>query len=173
MVFARTSKAAARLSQQVRDHLVDKRYLAVVHGRPQPPDGEIHVRLLKDTQTNMVRVDPAGLESVLAYRTVACDEASGTCLLRILLGTGRGHQIRVSLAHAGWPIVFDQKYGLPGDRGRGDVALFAWGLAFGHPTRPERLAFSAPPPTVPPFDRFEAFYVQQSSAFDRLPDERV
>lgn len=173
MVFARTSKAAARLSEQVRERRVDKLYLAVVHGQPQPAGGDIRVRLLKDPQTNTVRVDPAGLESTLEYRTAACDAASGTCLLQIRLGTGRGHQIRVSLAHAGWPIVFDQKYGRPADRGRGDIALFAWGLAFMHPTRPERLAFSVPPPSVPPFDRFETICDQLVPAFDRFPEQSV
>lgn len=154
MVFARTSKAAARLSQQVRDHQMKKEYLAVVHGCPEPSAGEILIRLLKDPATNQVRVDPAGLESNLAYESVAYDRSTDCTLLRIRLGTGRGHQIRVSLAHSGWPIVFDQKYGRPGDRGRGDVALFASDLGFTHPTRPEWMAFHADPPVIPPFDRF-------------------
>lgn len=159
MVFARTSKAAARLSQQIRDRQMEKEYRAVVHGRPQPVEGVIQVRLVKDPSTNRVRVDPEGLASDLAYETIGYDQASDCSLLRIRLGSGRGHQIRVSLAHAGWPIVFDQKYGLASDRGKGDVALFASDLRFTHPTRPERLAFHADLPDQPPFDRFHAFDV--------------
>lgn len=159
MVFARTSKAAARLSQQIRDRQVEKEYRAVVHGRPQPADDIIRVRLVKDPATNRVRVDPEGLASDLAYETIGYDQSSDCSLLRIRLGSGRGHQIRVSLAHAGWPIVFDQKYGKASDRGKGDVALFASDLRFTHPTRPERMAFHAELPDKPPFDRFHAIDV--------------
>jgi len=159
MVFARTSKAAARLSQQIRERQMDKEYRAVVHGRPQPAEGVIHIRLVKDPATNRVRVDPEGLASDLAFETIGYDAESDCSLLRIRLGSGRGHQIRVSLAHSGWPIVFDQKYGLASDRGKGDVALFASDLRFTHPTRPERLAFHADLPDKPPFDRFHAIDV--------------
>jgi 23S rRNA pseudouridine1911/1915/1917 synthase len=154
MVFARTSKAASRLSEQVREHRLERRYLAVIHSRPEAESGDIHVNLLKDKKTNITRVDPAGLASTLHYRLLAFDAASETSLVEIQLGTGRSHQIRVSFAYAGWPLVFDQKYGLPRDRGRGDVALFAWKLAFEHPTKRERLEFAAPLPKQAPFDRF-------------------
>jgi 23S rRNA pseudouridine1911/1915/1917 synthase len=155
MVFARTSKAASRLSQQIRDHQMEKKYKAIVHGRPDPPAGEIKIRLLKDQETNLVRVDPTGKESNLVYQTVAYDLTSDSTLLAIELGTGRGHQIRVSLAHAGWPIYFDQKYGLPSDRGCGDIALIASSLRFKHPTRDEMLTFNIDLPPRPPYDRFQ------------------
>lgn len=155
MVFARTSKAAARLSSQIRDHEMEKGYLAVVHGLPEPSAGEIRICLKKAPATNLVRVDPTGLESTLTYETVRHDEKTDSTLLRIRLGTGRGHQIRVSLAHAGWPIVFDQRYGSSADRGRGDIALFAHRLGFRHPTLRDLRLFEAPIPTQAPFDRFQ------------------
>ncbi len=159
MVFARTSKSASRLSSQIRERRFEKGYLAVVHGHPVPATGEICVRLLKDASTNRVRVDPAGLESSLIYEVIAYHEQTDSSLISISLGTGRGHQIRVSLAHRGWPIVYDQRYGLTEDRGLGDIALFANRLGFFHPTRKDWCLFTQPMPTRHPFDRFRPFDV--------------
>jgi 23S rRNA pseudouridine1911/1915/1917 synthase len=175
MAFGRTSKGASRLSAQIRDHAFDKRYLAVVHGRPPQDAGELTARLRKDAATNVVRrVDLAGTDAEgdvedddgtgravrdasLAYRVLGTTtEARPLSLLEISLETGRGHQIRVQLADAGIPIVGDHKYGLPDDDVR-DIALWSFRLGFDAPTRPERLVVQVPPPAGrTPWNRFAA-----------------
>lgn len=165
MVFARTSKAAGRLSAQIREHRFEKYYLAVVHGCPEPPGGQLADYLEKDAARNIVRVVPAsqGKKAWLSYVRMETD-ATGLSLLAIRLGTGRPHQIRVQLASRGWPIVGDRRYGT-GDTGLSDgklsdPALFACALGFCHPTRADPLFFSAAPPDEPPWNRFRPFDLQ-------------
>ncbi|MDW7657406.1 MAG: RluA family pseudouridine synthase [Bacillota bacterium] len=167
MVFARTSKAAGRLSNQIRQHQFEKYYLAVVHGCPEPPSGKLSDCLEKDPARNLVQIVPPGFgkEAWLSYVVVSADAESGLCLLGIRLGTGRPHQIRVQLASRGWPIVGDRRYGLQQQStSAGKVsepALFACALGFSHPTRPEQLFFSAAPPAEPPWNRFPAVDLQK------------
>jgi len=145
MVFARTSKAAARLSEAFRSHAQHRRYLAVTEGefdRPLEPTDY----LLKDGRTGMVRVvrpdAPGAKQARLISRPLAARD--GLTLTDVQLFTGRAHQIRVQHAHAGHPLYGDMRYGhgVPGRQ----IALWAYYLELEHPTRHEMLSFTAAPP---------------------------
>ena len=145
MVLGRTSKAADRLSEQVKKKTLARQYVAAVRGRA-PDAGELHDWLLKDERTNTVRVVPEGTpgakEAVLRYACVG--RAERLSLLRVRLFTGRSHQIRVQLAHSGMPIWGDARYG--GGRPGEQIALWGAHLGLVHPTTKETLQFTALPP---------------------------
>jgi len=153
MVFARTSKAASRLSDAVRTRDFDKMYLAVVNGQPPAVAGTLRHYLRKDAKTNMVSVVPphadGAKEAILDYRVLA--SAEGMSLVRVKLHTGRPHQIRVQFAAIGCPLFGDQRYG--GDKSeRGEqIALWSTFLAFEHPTQKERRSFASFPPNRYPW----------------------
>ena len=153
MVFARTSKAAARLSKAFADHAQDKRYLAVLQGALDAPRA-LEDWLLKDGGTGMVRVVPEGAagakRALLDTAPLACRD--GLTLAEVRLHTGRAHQIRVQHAHAGLPLWGDARYG--GGRPGQQIALWAESLTLDHPTRHELLTFAAPPPQTAPWTRF-------------------
>jgi 23S rRNA pseudouridine1911/1915/1917 synthase len=136
VLFARTSKAAARLSEQFRSGRVEKVYEALVEGRVALREGLLEDRLVKDHKTNVVRrssgADPRARESSLSFRRLSRTET--TTLLEIRPTTGRSHQIRVQLATAGHPIVGDRKYGSKRPFEAGSIALQAVSLTFEHPT---------------------------------------
>lgn len=149
VLFARTSKAAGRLSAQFRENRVDKVYQAVVEGHPALPAAELVDWVYKDTATNVVEVVPSGTagsrECRLSYRQLRA--GAGWTLLEVVPVTGRSHQIRVQLAEQGMPIVGDRKYGAR--RGlAGAIALHAAELRFEHPTRGERIVVSAAAPEL-------------------------
>lgn len=147
VLFARTSKAAGRLSDQLRRHAMTKTYLALVEGTPQPPSGTLSHHLLKDRDTNVVRaVKPGTPESQLAelsYRVLK--KVGGKSLVEVIPTTGRSHQIRVQLVELGTPIVGDKKYGSQVKMG-GEICLHAASLQFEHPTRQESIRVDAPLP---------------------------
>jgi 23S rRNA pseudouridine1911/1915/1917 synthase len=147
LVIARTSKAAARLTAQFRARTVEKTYWAAVEGTPRPASGELLDYVRKDERHRKMHVANQqaadAQEARLTYRTL--QPLAGGALLEVELDTGRKHQIRLQLAHAGHPILGDRKYGSRRPFPRG-VALHARRLAFDHPTRGERLDFTAPPP---------------------------
>jgi 23S rRNA pseudouridine1911/1915/1917 synthase len=151
MAFARTSKAAARLSAQIRERRVRKLYLAVVEGRLPAAEGRLCDRLVRTEHGSRV-AGPAedGSEARLSYRVQAV--AAGRSLVTVELETGRKHQIRVQLTHAGCPVAGDVRYGAAGPLPGGPIALFARELELEHPTRPERLTFTAPLPAGWPWD---------------------
>jgi len=146
MVFARTSKAAARLSAQIRSRHMRKVYLAVVEGRMPAAEGRLCDHLVRGEHASRVAggPDPLSREARLSYRVQAV--AAGRSLVSVELETGRKHQIRLQLAHAGCPIVGDVRYGAPGPLPGGPIALLAHAIEIEHPTRPERLTFTAPVP---------------------------
>ena len=154
MLFARTSKAAARLSEQIRNGQWQKTYLAVTDGVPREKSAVLHDALLKNARTNTVRVVASGAdgakEAALRYDVVG--EAGGRALLAVALYTGRPHQIRVQLAHMGFPVAGDHKYGRAG--GLASPALWSWRLALEHPVRHENLHLEAPLPQGAPWDEF-------------------
>lgn len=145
MVFARTSKAAARLSAAFAGHEQDKRYLAVLQGE-LPGERTLEDWLKKDGATGTVRVvapdEPGAKRARLSTRPLASRD--GRTLTEVTLYTGRAHQIRVQHAHVGFPLWGDARYG--GGRPGQQIALWAASLTVEHPTRHEPLRFVAPPP---------------------------
>jgi 23S rRNA pseudouridine1911/1915/1917 synthase len=151
VVLARTSKAAARLSEQFRLGSPHKTYWALVAGAPQPSAGECVDWLYKDEAAHrMVAVSSprtSAQETRLTYRTL--QSLAEATLLEIELQTGRKHQIRVQLSRRGWPILGDRKYGSDRSFPRG-IALHSRQLRLTHPVRDETLTFDAPLPAYWP-----------------------
>ncbi|OYW24998.1 MAG: hypothetical protein B7Z55_00595 [Planctomycetales bacterium 12-60-4] len=150
VLFARTSKAASRLSEQFREHRIEKVYWAVVAGTVTPVQGELVQELEKNPSTNVVHVvDRATARSQpcrLNYRKLA--QYRAVSLIEVRPETGRSHQIRVQLAHQGWPIVGDRKYGGPPDFTAGQIALHARALTFDHPTQHTPTTVQCAPPAT-------------------------
>ena len=144
MLFAKTPAAAAALSRQVREGTVDKEYLALVSGMPDPPAGRMEDLLYHDARRNKtfpVTSPRRGVRrAALTYRTLATQ--NGVSLVRAALETGRTHQIRVQFASRGMPLLGDGKYG---SRIKGELALWSCALAFEHPKTGERLRVFLPP----------------------------
>lgn len=154
MVFARTSKAASRLSEQIRTRKVEKIYRCVVKGVLEG-SGRLENYIFKDESRNMVTVSdterPGYKTSYLDYKALASKD--GLTLVEVKLGTGRSHQIRAQMAHAGYPLFADQKYG-EADKGCKDIALEAYKLTFEHPVKREFITFEAPIPQEFPWNLF-------------------
>lgn len=146
VLFARTSKAAARLSRQFRERTVEKQYLAVVHGVVTNASGCLIDHI--ERRDRVSRVVPAATETSqearLLYRVLAVQYERS--LLQVSLETGRRHQIRIQLAQLGHPVLGDLRYGagrpLPGR----EIALLAHSLGLDHPTRGGRIVLSIPIP---------------------------
>lgn len=153
MVFAKTSKAASRLSDAVRTRSIRKVYTAVINGKPKQPQGTLTHYLLKDPKTNMVSVvppnKPGAKDAVLDY--LMLDHQEGLSLVQIELHTGRPHQIRVQFAAIGCPLVGDQRYGAHLTKPGQQIALWSTELSFEHPTTKETLRFSSKPPKAYPW----------------------
>ncbi len=149
MVFAKTSKAAARLSEQMREGDFDKTYFAVVCGKPREPKGKIVSFLKKDEKTNMAVIVPQATTGAkraeLDYETLEHNPETNHSLVKVKLYSGRGHQIRVQLKSIKCPIFGDQKYGgenMP----KFMLNLYAVELSFLHPTTKQKLIFKVYPP---------------------------
>ena len=148
LVLARTSKAAARLSEQFRDLSVRKVYHALVEQPPDPPAGELSHWLLKNEKLRRIEVVPPRTKGAqharLSYRTL--QTRAGRTLVEVELHTGRKHQIRVQLAAIGCPILGDRKYGSRQPFAGEAIALCAVRLMLNHPTNKSPLTIEAPPP---------------------------
>lgn len=150
MVFARTSKAASRLSEQIRDKKFQKKYLAIVDGKMEEKTGTMRDFLLKNERTNTSKVVKEGTknakEALLDYEVVKYNEQINMSVVKITLHTGRHHQIRVQFASRNHSLSGDQKYGT---RGRGkQLALWAYSLSFCHPTTKEEMTFETYPEMI-------------------------
>ncbi|MGI6160672.1 MAG: RluA family pseudouridine synthase [Christensenellales bacterium] len=151
MVFARTSKAAKRLSEQFALQKPVKRYAAVVHGGKE--GGRLVGWILKDGKANKVSVfaseRPGAKRAELEYTKL--ESVNGLSLLDVNLFTGRPHQIRAQLADAGMEIYGDMKYG---GREKGNIALWSYMLEIEHPTLKKSMRFAEPPPDEYPWNIF-------------------
>lgn len=126
ILLAKTSKGASRLSEQFRENRIKKTYSALVLGKPKSDRGVLVDILSKKNQK--ASVSKKGKEAVLAYEVVSSNEKYS--LLKINLETGKFHQIRAQLSHAGFPIIGDVKYGGPKWRDEKSIALAATELSF-------------------------------------------
>lgn len=141
MVFAKSSKAAARITKQIQNHKFHKHYLAIINGNLKDKKGEFHDYLEKLENGNTVVTDNKhGKESILRYEVIK--EFKNYSLVRIELVTGRHHQIRVQFASRGYPLVGDQRYGIEDKK---QICLCSYQLSFLHPITKERLNFERYP----------------------------
>ena len=165
MVFARTSKAAARLSAQMREHEMGREYLCVTEGTVKDKFTLINY-LIQNERLNRVMVcdaDERGAqEAILHGHCVA--RRGGTSLCALRLETGRKHQIRVQLANSGHPIVHDMRYG-KGVRGE-SIALWGAVLRFDHPTQKAPMCFLSQP-------KASTFQAYQSEILDFLNQQNI
>lgn len=154
MVLARSANAASELSRQIREDQFRKEYLAVVHGRPENPEGTLHDLLARDKARRMTFVAEApgkGVqEAALSYRVL--EYANGMSLVRVRLHTGRTHQIRVQFSSRGMPLVGERKYAVLNDPC--ELALWSAKIGFYHPGTGEWVEFSKEPPAVFPWTEF-------------------
>lgn len=144
MVFAKTSKAASRLSEDIKNHKFEKKYLATIEGHIYTLEyTKLQCKLLKSESEKKAYVDSNGQESILYYKALKnyqinnCD----VCDVDIVLKTGRFHQIRASFAHINHPLYGDVKYGSKNKVDPLKFTLQAYSLSFFHPITKEWLTF--------------------------------
>lgn len=149
MVLARSKKAAAELSRQIREDRFEKEYIAVVHGLVEP-EGTFRDLLQrnKEEHKTYIATTPGKdvQEAILEYKRL--DHTENYSRVQVRLLTGRTHQIRAQFSGRGFPLVGDKKYGLQEDC---DIALWSWRLAFDHPWTGERMEFTQLPPEIYPW----------------------
>ncbi len=155
LVFAKTPFAAKELSRQVAEHILNKKYVAVVCGKGFLEETTLENYLVKDNKTNMSKVAKTTASGAkraeLSVKTLQYNETEDTALVEVALVTGRHHQIRVQLAHAGFPLLGDSKYGTENSIqkskacGVKNVALCACSLAFWHPRTGKEMDFAVKP----------------------------
>lgn len=143
MVFARTSKAAERLSKEIQNNQVNKTYFAVIEGILKQKKGIMEDSLLKIENEHKTIVDKNGKYSKLEYEVI--DEKENLSLVKIHLLTGRHHQIRVQFSSRNYPLWGDNKYNINAKAGE-QIALWAYKLEFIHPVTKEQLEFIELPP---------------------------
>lgn len=163
MIFAKTSKAASRLSDAVRTRHFAKTYVAIVHGTPPKPQGRLVDTLLKDERANLVSIvrkgTPGGKEAILDYTVLASgqEESSGRTfsLVHVELHTGRPHQIRVQMNGMGCPLFGDQKYGAGLNKAGQQIALWSLFVGFPHPVSKEPVTLVSYPPRAYPWNLWD------------------
>lgn len=157
MVFAKSSKAASRLSDQMREGDFEKKYMAVLASVPEEKNAILRHYIKKNPINNMVYVCGQTVEGAkfceLEYRILQTEK--NLALAKVILHTGRTHQIRVQMSAIGCPVYGDMRYG--GEKAvKGNLALWATSLAFTHPVSKERLVFKIEPPIEnSPWDLFD------------------
>lgn len=155
IVFAKTSKAASRLSNALRLRQVERKYLAVVHGKLEGT-GKLVDYMVKNKKTNTSRVVPKDYrdakKAVLTYEVL--DTVDNFSLVSVELETGRSHQIRVQFQNLGHPLFGDQRYGQDVNKVGDQLALFAYELNYKHPTQNKMIETLEMPPSVYPWNLF-------------------
>lgn len=156
MVFAKTSKAASRLSDTIRKHQMEKKYLAIVRGTPDKNSARLEDYLVKNKKENIVYTTSSthkdAKKAILDFELIGTKD--GLSLLSINLHTGRPHQIRVQLASRDLPLYGDQKYGDKVNKPGEQIALWANELAVPHPTKKEEIRIQSSPPKEYPWNLF-------------------
>ena len=138
MVFAKTSKAASRLSDSIRKNDFHKEYLAVVHGKVKNEDRLVDY-ISKNEKTFSSYIDNKnGKESILEYKLLYYDNKEDVSLIKVNLITGRHHQIRLQMSNINHPLYGDQRYGLQDKK---QIMLFAYKIRFNHPVKKEKIEF--------------------------------
>ena len=144
IVFAKTSKAASRLSEQIRTNKIKKTYMAVVNGIVEKQEDTFIDYLIKDKDGNTtITTSDSGKKSILHYKVIEINKLKNETLVEIKLETGRHHQIRVQFASRNHPLCGDQRYG---KEDKTPIALCAYKLEFIHPTTKETMKFEIPLP---------------------------
>ena len=141
MVFARSSKAASRLTRAFNEHNIVKKYLAIVNGRLDGT-GEFVDYIEKESNGNSI-ISPNGKKAVLEYEVLEYNKEKDCSLVSIDLKTGRHHQIRVQFASRGHYLLGDQRYGVVDHE---QICLFSYYLSFIHPVTKELMEFKKMPP---------------------------
>lgn len=156
MVFARTSKAASRLSNELRKQQIYRKYKAIIRGTLPNKQGELVDYLYKDRKKNLVSVvsskNKDGKKAILEYKVLS--KKDNLSMLEVELKTGRSHQIRVQLANQGTPLYGDQKYGEHVNKHGQQIALWASSLSVKHPTKDEMITVESEPPKEYPWAEF-------------------
>ena len=150
MVFAKTSKAAARLSEQIRDKKFEKEYLCIVDGKMESDEGIFEDYLLKNEKNNLSKVVNSKVKNAklakLQYTVIKYNQEINLSLIKVKLFTGRHHQIRVQFSFRNHSLYGDQKYGT---RGKGkQLCLWAFKISFVHPVTKEKLEFEDYPDPI-------------------------
>ncbi len=157
MIFAKTSKAASRLSDQIRRRVFKKTYMAVIHGKPLKNKDILTHYLLKDNKVNRVSVVKEGTEgskeAVLDFEII--DSIEDYSLVKINLHTGRPHQIRVQFSTIGHPLYGDQRYGNKVNKIGDQIALWSYEITCQHPTLKENMTFTGSLPKREPWIWFD------------------
>ena len=158
MVFAKNSKAAERLSRQIVDGDMTKQYLTTVVGVPKERTGTLVNYLKQNARNNNVYVatfgDHNAKRAELSYEVLESFQDT-VSLVKVQLGTGRSHQIRVQFSAIGCPVFGDMRYGGDSLYKGANLALWAYRLEFNHPVSKERMVFVAYPPETDPWKRFD------------------
>ena len=153
MVFARSSKAASRLTEMIKKHDFTKKYLAIVNGTFKDKCGEFQDYLLKqDNGNTIVTTKNKGKESILKYKVLDQDDSHNLSLVEIELLTGRHHQIRVQFSSRNHSLYGDQRYGKKDNK---QIALWSYELQFVHPVKKEMMNFVYYPPKNDGWKLFE------------------
>lgn len=155
MVFAKTSKCASRLAEQMQANKFEKRYLAITEGVVKEKVKRLENFLKKDEKNNIVKICPlsenGAKKAITIYKELSANQTQS--LLDVNIETGRSHQIRVQLANIKCPLCGDNKYGEKLQK-TDNLALWAYFLSFEHPTKKTRMKFLAMPPEKYPWNEF-------------------
>lgn len=162
VIFAKTSKALARLNEMIRQGAIRKIYWALTEECPSPESGELRHYILRDGRTNRSQalVSPRGDAKEGRLRYTVRGASSRYTLVEVELLTGRHHQIRAQLAKIGCPIRGDLKYGARRSIPGGGISLHSRSVSFDHPVRREPVTVTAP---VPAGDNLWAFFAQATA----------
>ena len=161
VVFARTGKALTRMNELFREKKVEKTYWCIVAELPLPEEGSLRHFLKKNEKQNKSYAYPGQVngsrEAILGYKLLS--RSDRYFLLHVDLQTGRHHQIRCQLAHSGWPVKGDLKYGFPRPNKDGSISLHARTLSFIHPVTRKPLVLQAKPPVDPPWGALTGSFI--------------